>query len=109
MDFLPKRPPQPDSAKKGKKKINKNSNPFEDLPLNQNEPNNENDGEWIIPKKSPLTIEIANYSKINKYYSHKSLQKYIRYLYANTCPNPLWLSIKRQSQIEHIFFIDIEV
>ena len=64
---------------------------------------------WIKQKKTPLTIEIANYSKINKYYSHKSLQKYIRYLYANTCPNPLWLSIKRQSQIEHIVFIDIEI
>lgn len=81
------------------KKVKKNTNPFEDLPIGGYEPMPADDEGWIKQKKSPLTIEIANYSKINKYYSHKSLQKYIRYLYANTCPNPLWLSIKRQSQI----------
>ena len=97
--------------KRVQKKIKKNTNPFDDLPMGDDSEVKVNENEeWIkSAKKTPLTITIANYSKINKYYSHKSLQRYIRYLYPNTCPNPLWLSIKRQSQIEHIVYVDIEI
>ena len=65
--------------------------------------------EWIKPKTTPLTINICDFSRINKFYSHKSLQKYIRYLFADSCPNPMWLSIKRKSQVERIVFVDIQV
>lgn len=69
------------------------------------------DGEWIVinKKKPQLTISIADYSKINKYYSHRSLQSYLRYLLTQTCPNPMWLTIKRQSLIDHIVYIDLEI
>lgn len=58
---------------------------------------------------TPLTIDVVDFSKINRFYSHKSLQKYIRYLFAKTIPNPMWLSIKRQSQVDRIIFIDFEI
>ena len=64
----------------------------------------------MIQKKiTPLTIAIADHTKLNRFYSHKSIQKYIRYLFTSTCPNPMWLSIKRQSQILHIYYFDIEI
>jgi hypothetical protein len=97
---------------------NKNRVSFEDLEDMETikkkvkpDTNKEDDNDWIVVKKqeSPLSICMSDYSKVNRYYSHKSLQNYLRYLLAKTCPNPMWLSIKRQSLIEHILYIDLEI
>lgn len=57
--------------------------------------------DWIVIRKktTPLTISISDHTKVHRFYSHKSIQKYIRYLFTQTCVNPMWLAIKRQSQI----------
>lgn len=57
------------------------------------------ESKWVKPKTTPLTVTVADHSRTNKFYSHKSLQKYISYLYVKASPNPAWLSIRRQSQI----------
>ena len=77
--------------------------------IKENEEKNEEG--WIVVKKKDisLSISISDYSKVNKYYSHRSLQAYLRYLLTQSVPNPMWLSIKRQSLIEQIIYIDLEI
>lgn len=63
----------------------------------------------VRKKETQLTISISDYSKVNRFYSHKSLQNYLRYILTQTIPNPMWLSIKRQSLVERIVYIDVEI
>ena len=76
--------------------------------IKQNEEGERNDG-WIVVKKkeAQLAVSICDFSKVNRFYSHKSLQKYIRYILTQSIPNPMWLSIKRQSLVERIIYIDL--
>jgi hypothetical protein len=57
----------------------------------------------------PLEISIADYNKANRHFSHRSLQNYFRYLMTQSCVNPMWLSIKRQSNIKKLMYIDIAI
>ena len=56
---------------------------------------------WIVVKstKTELTVSICDFSRVNRYYAHRSIQNYLRYILAQTVPNPTWLSIRRQSLI----------
>jgi hypothetical protein len=76
-----------------------------------NEEEEHNSGGWVIvrKKREDLSISICDFSKVNRYYSHRSIQGYLRYLLSQSVPNPMWLSIKRQSQIEQILYIDLEI
>jgi hypothetical protein len=78
--------------------------------VKENDEEGENGG-WIVVRKkeAQLTIAISDYSKVNRFYSHKSLQNYLRYILTQTVPNPMWLSIKRQSLVERIIYIDVEI
>ncbi len=66
---------------------------------------------WIVVKKkdAQLSVSICDFSKVNRFYSHKSLQNYIRYILVQSVPNPMWLSIKRQSLIQRIIYVDLEI
>lgn len=69
------------------------------------------ENEWIVvkSKQTDLTISICDFSRVNRFYSHRSIQSYLRYLLTQSVPNPMWLAIKRQSQIEQILYIDLEI
>jgi len=74
------------------------------------EEKSESDGGWIVVNKKkniPLTVSISDFSKINRFYSHKTIQNYLRYLLTQLIPNPMWLLIRRQSLIEQILYIDL--
>ena len=76
-------------------------------------PDEEDEGDdgWIVVSKKPvqLTVSVSDFSKINRFYSHKSIMTYIRYLLVQTVPNPMWLSIKRQSLVQQIVYLDITI
>ena len=71
------------------------------------------DEKWIQVQKEtlsrPLTVAVTDHSKLNNCYSHRSIQKYLRYLVVGSSPNPMWMQIKRVSQVRSVVYIDIEI
>lgn len=61
------------------------------------------------PPIRELSVIVSDPTKPNKYFSSKTLQNLLLWFLTDKAHNPLWLTVKNQSKMEHLLLLSFEI